>query len=300
MSNTLPSGPLVSTDWLAAHLDDTTIRIVDIRGQVLPPSAPKPHYAPKYAEYAAAHIPGAVYIDWTRDIVDLNNPVPVQVAPPDVIAELFGRLGIGDDTLVVAYDDTFSIFAGRLLWVLRYYGHESARVLDGGWVKWRAEDRPVTRAVPTPPPAVFTPRPQPALRRTADDVLAVLPTLQSDADAPLLIDARGAAEYAGDESRAVRGGHIPGATNVFYRNFVNDVDQTFAAPDQIRERFASAGVDLDAINDRDVIAYCNGGVSATATTLALELATGKRAAIYDGSWNEWGNDPGKPLERGPR
>lgn len=287
----LPAGPLVSTEWLAVNLNHPQLRIVDMRGKVLPPTAPKPHYFARHDDYAAAHIPGAVYIDWLRDIVDLDDSVPTQVAPPEKIARVLGNLGIGDDSVVVAYDDWFSMFAGRLLWVLRYYGFEGGRILNGGILKWQAEGRPLHDGAPSYPAATFTPRPQPQLRRTADQVLAAL---GSDT---LLIDARGAKEYQGEESRAVRGGHIPGAVNVFYQSLVDGQDQTYASPEELRARFVAAGIDLDSLDEREVVAYCNGGVSATPAALALEIATGKRAAIYDGSWNEWGNDESKPLER---
>ncbi|MEI7644086.1 MAG: sulfurtransferase [Chloroflexales bacterium] len=287
----LPDGPLVSAAWLAAHLDDPRVRVVDIRGKVLPPTEPKPHYFARPEDYAAGHIPGAAYIDWTRDIVDLDDPVPAQVAPPAKIAALFGGLGIGDDTIVVAYDDWFSMYAGRLLWVLRYYGHEGARILNGGLLAWQAEGRPVNAEVPSFVSASFTPRPQPNLRRTADQILA---GIGSDR---LLIDARSDKEYRGEESRAVRGGHIPGAVNVFYQGLVSGPNQTYALPEDLRERFAAAGIDLGGLEGRDLVAYCNGGVSATPAALALEIATGRRVALYDGSWNEWGNDAGKPLEQ---
>lgn len=287
----LPEGPLVSTAWLAAHLDHPQLRVVDMRGKVLPPTDPKPHYFARREDYLAGHIPGALYIDWTKDIVDLDDPVQAQVAPPAKIAAVLGGLGIGDDSVVVAYDDWYSMYAGRLLWVLRYYGFERARILNGGLVRWLADGRPLSTDQPAYPPATFTPRPQPALRKDADQVLAAL------GGDTLLIDARGPKEYRGEESRAARGGHIPGAVNVFYQSLLSGDDHTYASPDELRARFAAAGVELDSLGEREVVAYCNGGVSATPAALAFELATGRRAALYDGSWNEWGNDERKPLER---
>lgn len=286
----LPPGPLVSTEWLHAHLDAPNLRIVDVRGLVKPPTEPKPHYFASRHLYEAGHVPGAVFVDWTRDIVDLADPVPVQVASPQEYAAAMSRLGIGDETTVVAYDANVPFFAARLLWTLRYYGHPSVRVLDGGIGKWQAEGRPLEATQPHYPPAQFTPRVMPDLRRTVDEVFADLH------GATLLIDARSPAEFRGEESRAARGGHIPGAQNVFYGTFLAGPHKTFAPRDELRARFAEAGVDVDAAHDLEVVMYCNGGVSALVTALALEIAGGPQAAVYDGSWNEWGNRDDLPLE----
>src|ERR671914_2920347 len=155
---------LVTTDWLATHLDEEKLRVVDIRGYVdktdLGGGRQKAEYLAAREEYDEAHIPGAVYVDWTSDITNPDDPVPVQIAPPERFTELMGSLGIGDDTQVVVYDHAGGQFATRLWWALTYYGHDRVFVLDGGWKKWTAEDRPTTGEVPEPDPAVFTPEPQ--------------------------------------------------------------------------------------------------------------------------------------------
>src|SRR5215203_1568693 len=167
--------PLVTTAWLAAHLDDEKVRVVDIRGYVektdLGRGRQKAEYLAAREEYDEAHIPGAVYVDWTSDITDPDDPVPAQIAPPKRFADLMGSLGIGDDTSVVVYDHAGGQFATRLWWALTYYGHDSVFVLDGGWRKWTAEDRPTTAEVPEPEPAVFTPEPRSGWRTDAEGLL---------------------------------------------------------------------------------------------------------------------------------
>ncbi|HZU81551.1 MAG TPA: sulfurtransferase [Polyangiaceae bacterium] len=283
---------LVSTEWLAAHLRDPDVRVVDIRGVVRPPGT-TPRYAPKRDAYDEAHVPGALFVDWTRDIVDPDDPVPAQIAGPDAFASAMAALGIGDDTLVVAYDDHDHVFAGRLAWALRYYGHDAVRILDGGWSRWLGEGRPVTRAVPRPAPARFTARPRPALRRTADELARSLG--RGDL---LLVDARPADQYAGAVTAAARAGHIPGALNVPYARLVDPATARFLPTEQLVKVFEEAGVDVRRL-PREIVVYCNGGVSCTVPLAALRMFGRDDVAVYDGSWNEWGNDPERPIERGP-
>jgi thiosulfate/3-mercaptopyruvate sulfurtransferase len=297
-----PSGPLVSTDWLAQHLAEPIgaerrsreghLVVVDIRGKVLPPNAPPPRYLPKRQDYEAAHIPGAVFVDWTVDIVDLDDPIPSQIAPPERFGRQMERLGIGDDTLVVAYDDYDMIFAGRLAWALRYYGHDGVRILDGGWTRWQAEGRASTSEVSPPALAArFTPRAQPDLRRTADQVL---PAVERGA---LLVDARAPAQYEGAVSAASRAGHIPGARNVPYGRLVDAESGRFLPREKLAQVFAEAGIDVAKL-PREIVVYCNGGISCSIARTAFELFGRDDAAVYDGSWNEWGNDPRRPLATG--
>jgi thiosulfate/3-mercaptopyruvate sulfurtransferase len=281
-------GPLVSAEWLHECLGEPGIRVVDMRGLVLPPTDPKPWYFGKREAYLAGHIPGAVYLDWTVDIVDPDDSVPVQVAPPARFKAVMEQVGIGDDTLVVAYDDAFSMFAGRLWWALRYYGHEAVRVLDGGWKRWQALGYPSEAGELTVESgATFTPRPNRALRRTVEQVEAGLGSCT-------LIDARKQAEFVGEESRAARGGHIPGASNLFYQRLVGGPDQTFSPPEAIAALFREAGIDP---SSGEIVSYCNGGVSATPVLLGLAVLGNSEAALYDGSWNEWGERADLPLER---
>jgi thiosulfate/3-mercaptopyruvate sulfurtransferase len=284
---------LVSTDWLEAqlHLGAAGLCVVDIRGKVLPPGS-KPRYFAKRAEYEAGHVPGAVFVDWTRDIVDESDPIPMQLASESAFAAKMGELGIGDSTLVVAYDDYDHIFAGRLAWALRHYGHDDVRILDGGWARWLAEGRPISRDAVVRERAHFTARVRPALRRTADDVSRGLGSRDV-----LLIDARAPDQYAGSVTAARRAGHIPGARNVHYARLVDAQTGKFLPDQELAAAFAQAGVDVAKL-PRDVVVYCNGGISCTVPLHALRMLGRDEVAVYDGSWNEWGDNDGRPVKQG--
>jgi thiosulfate/3-mercaptopyruvate sulfurtransferase len=283
---------LVETPWLADHLNDSQIRIVDMRGYVLTveqDGIQKAQYVGARKEYEQEHIPGAVYIDWTRDIVDPNDDVEAQIAPPAQFAEVMAKLGIGDQHLVVAYDaHPASQFATRLWWALRYYGHEQVVVLNGGFPKWKREQRPVTNILPSYPPATFTPKVQPQLRATAEDVLSSL-----GEQGVILLDVRDHGQYTGAIVRGHgRPGHIPGALNIPREEFINPADATFRSNEQLTQIFTQAGVKPE----QHVIAYCNGGVAATTALFSLAMLGYPNLTNYDGSWNEWGIREDLPTE----
>lgn len=278
--------PLVSTQWLHDHLHDSNLRVIDIRGHVLPAGAPLPHYYSHRADYDANHIPGALFVDWTRDITDPDSPNGTQIARPDVYAALMSRLGVGADTFVVAYDDAGGMLAARLWWTLNVYGHTQAAVLDGGWTKWTAENRPVTAEVPDVTPAIFTPRYDPTLRRTIDQVQAAL-----EKQSTALLDVRTVEEFTGQTSRARRMGHIPGALN-FPRAQMLAPDSTLLPLERLRARFTELKLNN---HDGEIIVYCNSGASASFGLLALRAAGITNATVYDGSWKEWGNDEARPI-----
>lgn len=293
MSNreTLREQHLVETEWLANRLGDPSIQIVDMRGYVHTQTEPDGYQTAQYVgapeEYQAGHIPGAVYLDWTRDIVDLEDPVPAQIAPPERFAEQMGRSGIGDETLVVVYDHhKSSQFATRLWWALRYYGHRNCRVLNGGWAKWFAENRPVSTTPDAPPRRVFTPRVNTAWRITAEEMLQEIGNRQS-----LLLDTRDEGQYTGQIRRGPRGGHIPGAIHA-PRGGLFLADGTFAD-----DRTLAAVVERIGITPaRRCIAYCNGGVAATTLLFTLSMLGFPDLCNYDGSWNEWSRRPELPVE----
>ncbi len=286
-------GTLVETDWLAANLGHSQLRIVDIRGEVRSVAQPdgtrKSEYSASRGDYDAGHIPGASFIDWTADIVDLDDPITAQIAPPERFAAFLGGLGIGDDSRIVIYDNQGRAFATRLWWALTYYGHEHVAVLNGGWAKWRTEGRAISTEVPSYAPATLTPKAGRLGRKTGQEVLEHVQL--GDA---IIVDALRRGQYTGEEQRGgAASGHIPGALNLPYLDLYTPAG-TWKLEDELRATLAKAGI---ADDDRPVVAYCGGGVSATAVLFALDRL-GRHGHNYDGSWNEWGNNPHFPTRQG--
>lgn len=262
---------LAETDWLAQHLNDSTIRIIDMRAEDV---------------YRKSHIPGAVNLNW-QALKDSNNKL--YVIPPEKFAGLMSQLGVGNHTTVVGYDDQGGLSPARLWWVLDYYGHPQAKVLNGGWNKWLKEKHPVVSEVPTPVPAQFD-------VHTEAQKICLVDELLADMKRPnvVTIDARSPAEYSGFDVRAKRGGHIPGTVNIdWVRNVTTDEIKTFKPAPELRKIYEAAGV----TPNKDIIVHCQTGVRAAHTVFTLTLLGYNQLRNYDGSWQEWGNRPDLPIAR---
>ena len=275
------ASPLVQPAWLADHLDHPDVRVVDVRWRARY-EAGRGISADDEAGYVAGHIPGAVFIGMVRDLADPQSDVPDRLVSSVLFAQVMERIGIGNHTLVVAYDDmVLPLSAARLWWALSYYGHAGVRVLDGGLRRWRAEGRPLSTAVPAPPPATFTPRPQPDWIATKATVVAAL-----DQPDMAIVDCLAADQYHGNETHpwGDRPGHIPGAVNVPYlanadpalataptaerdRLLATERVLSYLPTDDLASLYAAAGV----TPDREVIAYCGRGFAAASGLLALKL-----------------------------
>jgi len=275
---------LVETAELAPHLGDPRLVIVDVRHDLADSAFGE-------AAYAKSHIPGAVFAHVDRDLSAPRSPHSGRhpLPTPEAAAKLFGRLGIGATKQVVAYDQGNGVYASRLWWMLRWLGHDSVAVLDGGFAKWMREGRPVSTDVPHVAPAKFV----------ATNVLPTVNATGIAASLPrhglLLLDARTAERYRGDaEPIDPVAGHIPGALNRPYTRNIHD-DGTFRSPRELRSEFEGM---LHGRAPDDLVHYCGSGVTACHNLLAMEHAGLTGSRLYPGSWSEWSADPERPIARG--
>jgi thiosulfate/3-mercaptopyruvate sulfurtransferase len=266
----------VDVTWLATHLDDPKIRIVDARST--PHGAPGQNIGPSGRQhYLAGHIPGAVYLDYAEDLSDPSTPYATRTAPPEYFAQVMERNGIGNETRVIAYDDGTVPFAARMIWMLRYYGHDNAKILAGGFSAWVAGGFSVTTDVPHVVGAIFTPRVHPEIRASRDEVLAIA---QGHSDTQLLDTQRNA-------TYALRDRDITGAKRLSGNDLLEDErGGRIADPAKINRLADQLALD----RSKRTILSCGSGVSAAGSYFALCTAGFTNVAVYDGSWMEWSHD----------
>jgi thiosulfate/3-mercaptopyruvate sulfurtransferase len=289
-TTTVPT--LVETDWLAEHLNDPDLRVLECSVFLRrDPASGRSTVESGRAQWEQEHIPGSAFADLTSDLSKMDNPdFPFQLPAAEQFAQTMGRLGLGDDSRVVLYDRAGNAWAARVWWMLRTFGFDNAGVLNGGWTKWIAEGRPISADAPTYPAGHFTPRYRPELIANKDEVFAAI-----GAGDHCIINALSPANHSGEElTYNGKRGHIPSAVNVPSAGPAGIVDpetMTYRPVVELRERFTAVG----ATDKERVLTYCGGGIAASSTAFALHLIGIDNVAVYDGSLSEWTKYDELPL-----
>jgi thiosulfate/3-mercaptopyruvate sulfurtransferase len=262
---------LVETDWVAAHAGDANVRVVDMRMGA--------------TAYPAGHVPGAVYLSPVA--IRVADRPPTFLPTPQEFEALMAKLGIGDATRVVVYDERGGIYAARLWWILNYFGHPNVALMNGGWVKWTAEQRAAEEATPVPAAARFTARPQPRWVATAADVVGAI-----DKPGVKIVDARTAGEIEGKDLRGIkRGGFVASSVPVYWEDLLDAEKRTFKSADELKRIYEDRGI----LASHEVIAYCQVGMRASVDLFALHLIGYDKLRNYYGAWEEWGNRDDLPV-----
>jgi thiosulfate/3-mercaptopyruvate sulfurtransferase len=274
---------LVSTEWLAQHLEAPDLRVVDA-SWYLPAQGKNGR-----AEYEAGHIPGAVFFD-IDEIADTESDLPHMLPSPEKFAARVRKLGLGDGSRIVVYDQLGLMSAARVWWMFRVFGHKDIALLDGGLPKWIAEGRPTEDRLPPPRERHFTARYNNLMVR---DLAQMKRNLDSKREQ--VVDARSAGRFDGSEKeprQGLRSGHIPGSRNIPFTELLDPKTKTLLPAPTIADRFRKAGVDLS----KPVVTSCGSGVTAAVLAFGLHLIGHPDVALYDGSWSEWGRPGDTPVE----
>ncbi len=283
--------PLVGTDWLASHLDDPAIRVLECTVYLHPADVPGGFRVESgRARWSEGHIPGAGFADLQNDLSERGTSLRFMMPPAAQFAEAMSRYGVGDGGRVVLYDRAMNMWAARIWWMLRAFGFDDAAVLDGGFRKWTREGRPLARDDGAAPPRRFTARPRPELIADKSDVLGAL-----DDDRACVLNALTDEQHRGTGGVTyARPGRIAGSTNVPARELVDPETHAYLPLDVLRAKFAAAGA-LDATR---VVTYCGAGIAASSDAFVLALLGHADVALYDASLSEWAAEPSLPMETG--